>query len=238
MRVNMESSDHFVVEFETEEELRAEYENNISAGGLGLSTDARLPEFTPVRLTLKLEEHGEITVPAMVVRLMEGALALAIEANPEELYSALVAAPAGKEEPSERKELNAWEKVRALSRVEKLLLAPKADRSERGILIQDNDAQVIYSLLKNPRITLEEVARITRSPLLTSSIAELIVKTTQWSVSPDIRSGLVNNPRTPPLVALRLLPTLPEPEIRRIAKSGGVSQALKQAALKIVINYK
>ena len=238
MRVIMETSDHFIVEFETEEELRAEYETNLSAGGLGLSTDARLPEFTPVRLTLKLEGHGEMTVPAMVVRLMEGAIALAIEANPEVLYSTISAAPAEREETAERKEQNAWEKVRALSRVEKLMLAPKADRSERAVLVQDNDAQVLYSLLKNPRITLEEVARLARSPLLTSSIAELIVKTTQWSVSPDIRSALVNNARTPSLIALRLLPTLPEPEIRRIAKSGGVSQALKQAALKMVINYK
>lgn len=238
MKVHMESSDHFVVEFETEEELRAEYEANISAGGLSLSTDARLPELTPVRLTLKLEGRGEEDVPAMVVRLMEGAIALAIEANPEELFSTLMTAPAETEETSQRKEQNAWEKVRALSRVEKLLLAPKADRGERAILVQDNDAQVLYSLLKNPRITLEEVARLARSPLLTSSMAELIIKTTQWSVSPDIRSGLVHNPRTPPLLALRLLPTLPEPEIRRIAKSGGVNQALKQAALKIIINYK
>ena len=44
------------------------------------------------------------------------------------------------------------------------------------------------------------------------------------------------NPRTPTPLALKLLPTLPELEIRHIAKSTGVSQALKQAALRIVIS--
>jgi hypothetical protein len=126
--------------------------------------------------------------------------------------------------------------VRNLSRVEKLLLAPKADRSERTVLLQDNDAQVLYSLLKNPRITNEEVIRIARSPLLAAASADLIAKTATWASNSEVRSALVHNPRTPTPLALKLLPTLPEPDIRQIAKSSAVSQALKQAALRIVIN--
>jgi hypothetical protein len=103
-------------------------------------------------------------------------------------------------------------------------------------LIQDNDAQVIFSLLKNPRISTEEVIRIARSPLLSSIAAELISKTTIWASNSEIRAALVHNARTPTPLALKLLPTLPEPDIRQIAKSSAVSQALKQAALRIVIN--
>jgi len=133
-------------------------------------------------------------------------------------------------------EQSSWDKIRNLSRIEKLLLAPKADRSERQVLIQDNDAQVVFSLLKNPRLTTEEVVRIARSPLLSSIAADLIAKTTIWASNSEIRAALVHNQRTPTPLAIKLLPTLPEPEIRQIAKSGGVSQALKQAALRIVIN--
>jgi hypothetical protein len=103
-------------------------------------------------------------------------------------------------------------------------------------LIQDNDAQVVFSLLKNPRLTTEEVVRIARSPLLSSIAADLIARTTIWASNSEIRAALVHNQRTPTPLAIKLLPTLPEPEIRQIAKSGGVSQALKQAALRIVIN--
>ena len=78
--------------------------------------------------------------------------------------------------------------------------------------------------------------RIARSPLLASSTADLIAKTTQWSANFEIRVALVSNPRTPTPLALRLLPTLPEMEIRQIAKNSAVSQALKQAALRMVIN--
>jgi hypothetical protein len=227
-----------VVEFETGEELQFEYENNLSAGGLCFPSETRLPEFSPINLTLKLSGRGEIVVPATVVRQMDGALAVAIEGSAEKIFAALNTSPATEETPNQRKEQNAWDRVRDLSRTEKLLLAPKADRSERAVLIQENDAQVLFSLLKNPRITTDEVARIARSPLLSSVTADLISKTTQWTNSPEIRIALVHNPRTPTPLALRLLPTLPEPEIRQIAKATAVSQALRQAALKLVIYRK
>lgn len=232
----MISSKHFCIEFENEDELKTEYDNNISAGGLFFQTSSQLPEFTAIQLTLKLSDGGQMIIPATVVRSMATALAVSLEQAPELIWSALTAKISEDSQSTQRTEVNAWDKIRNLSRIEKLLLAPKADRSERQVLIQDNDAQVIFSLLKNPRITTEEVIRIARSPLLSSIAAELIAKTNIWASNSEIRAALVHNPRTPTPLALKLLPTLPEPEIRQIAKSGAVSQSLKQAALRIVIN--
>lgn len=236
MKVSEITGDHFLLEFENEEELKREYDNNISAGGLYFQTASQAPEFTPLQLTLKLTGSGQITIAATVVRAMGEALAVSLETDAEIIWSTLTARATEENPSAPRAEVNAWDKVRNLSRVEKLLLAPKADRSERQVLIQDNDAQVIFSLLKNPRITTEEVIRIARSPMLSSIAAELISKTTIWASNSEIRAALVHNARTPTPLALKLLPTLPEPDIRQIAKSSAVSQALKQAALRIVIN--
>ncbi len=236
MKVTEIASEHFSIEFENEDEFKAEYDTNISAGGLFFETSSQLPEFTSIQLTLKLPEGSQMMVPATVVRSMGTALAVSLEQPAELIWSTLTARIPETDQDTSRVEQNSWERIRNLSRTEKLLLAPKADRSERQVLIQDNDAQVIFSLLKNPRITAEEVIRIARSPLLSSIAAELIAKTTIWAGNSEIRAALVHNPRTPTPLAIKLLPTLPEPEIRQIAKSGGVSQALKQAALRIVIN--
>jgi hypothetical protein len=236
LKVTEITSHHFRIEFETEEELKAEYDSNISAGGLFFQCTSQLPEFTPIQLTLKLSEGGQTVIPATVVRAMGSALAVSIDAKPELIWSSLTTKISEENFTSSRAEANSWDKIRNLSRMEKLLLAPKADRSERQVLIQDNDAQIIFSLLKNPRITTDEVIRIARLPLLSSIAAELIAKTTIWASNSEIRAALVHNPRTPTPLALKLLPTLPEPEIRQIAKSGAVSQSLKQAALRIVIN--
>ncbi|HLG15619.1 MAG TPA: PilZ domain-containing protein [Blastocatellia bacterium] len=236
MKVTEIASEHFSIEFEDEAEFKVEYDNNISAGGLFFQTSSQLPEFTPLQLTLKLAEGGQMMVPATVVRSMGGALGVSLQQPPELIWSTLTAKIPEQTQDASHVEQSAWDKIRNLSRIEKLLLAPKADRSDRQVLIQDNDAQVIFSLLKNPRITTEEVIRIARSPMLSTVAAELIAKTTVWAGNSEIRAALVHNPRTPTPLAVKLLPTLPEPEIRQIAKSGGVSQTLKQAALRIVIN--
>jgi hypothetical protein len=238
MKVVITNSQQIDVEFESESEFRDEHKANLLAGGLRIPTTEDLPEFAAIQLILKLNGGGEATVAAMVVRRFDGAIAVAIEGKPEAILAALLARPAAGGTATRQVEQNAWDKVRALSRIEKLILAPKADRSERAVLAQDNDAQVLHALLRNPRITLEEVTRIARSTLLSAVTAELIAKTAQWSASAEIRSALVGNPRTPTPLALRLLPPLPEPEIRQIAKSTAVSQALKQAALRLVINRK
>lgn len=236
MKVTKESIESFTVEFESDEELRHEFEANLSAGGLFLSSTERPDEMSTIQLNLRLSEGGSFATGATVVRLFEGGFAVSIDANPQEILASLRASPDAKEEPAAGKPASVWDRIRAMTYAEKIILAAKADRSERAVLIQDNDPQLLYYLLKNPRITTEEVLRIARMTSISAAVADQIAKTTQWSANQEIRSALVNNPRTPTALALKLLPTLPEPEIRHIAKSAGVSQALKQAALRIVIN--
>jgi hypothetical protein len=99
--------------------------------------------------------------------------------------------------------------------------------------VQDNDPRVLLSLLRNPRLTLEEVARLSRSSFLNYQIADVIMKSPQWMASPEVRLGLIHNPKTPQQFALRILPTLRESELRAIARSG-TSMQLKQAALRML----
>jgi hypothetical protein len=238
MKVSSLSFEHFLVEFETEEELQAEYQKNISAGGLFFQSTSQYPEFTALHLTLKLVNGGQMMIPATVVKAMGTALAVAIETKPELIWSTLTTKADETSPAASVSEPNVWERIRHLSRTERLLLAPKADRIEIQTLLQDHDAQVIFSLLKNPRLTVEDVIRIARSSLLSSMAADTIAKTKIWAANPAIRAALVNNPRTPTPLALKILPTLPEPEIRQIAKATAVSQALRQAALRIVVNRK
>lgn len=238
MKVTEESAECFTVEFESEDDLRHEFETNLSAGGLLLSSSERPAEMSTIRLTLRLNEGGSFATSANVVRLFEGAFAVSFEANPLEILSRLTAGPKETEEreAAVAKQGSVWDRVRALPYAEKIILATKTDRSERAVLIQENDPQILYYLLKNPRITTEEVLRIARMTSISAMVADQIAKTSQWSSNQEIRSALVNNPRTGPSLALKLLGTLSEPEIRQIAKSTAVSQALKQAALRILMS--
>ena len=235
MIVERTDSATFTAGFESEEELRAEHETNLQAGALRLPTSEPLPLHTRLTVTLRGPWGGETTTQATIVALLPDALALAIDGDPGERLRLLlanrpVAINTSREVVDDPRE-SGWDRIRGLSQMEKILLAVKADRAERALLLQDNDPRVLLSLLRNPRLTVDEVVRVAKSSYLTFQIAEVIMKTAQWMTSLDVRMGLINNPKTPPAFALRILPTLPDAEVRAIAR-GGTNMALKQAALR------
>ncbi len=225
MKVTRNGTAAFTAEFDSEQELRA----NLVDNALRLTTAETVPLNTALLLTLRGAGGGEAFAKATAVAALPDGIAVVIDGNVEEMMQKLLTKP----EAEEEKPGNVWDRIRGLSQMEKLLLAVKADRSERALLLQDNDPRVLLSILRNPRITVEEVARLAKSSFLNYQIADVIVKTGQWMASLDVRVGLVNNPKTPPAFALKILPTLPVPELRNIAR-GGTSMALKQAALKLL----
>ena len=255
MNVTRTSAAAFTVSFESEEELREEHRVNLAHGALRLPTSETVALNTTLLITLRGPWGGEAFARATAVAMLPDGIALSVDGNPDEQLGRLLAGgqesgvgdvdvsaktpgsltPDSRshdlEEETPEKQKNAWDRIRALSQMEKLLLAVKAERSERALLLQDNDPRVLLSLLRNPRLTIDEVARIAKSSFLNFQVADVIVKTTQWMSSLDVRLALIRNPKTPPAYAMQILPTLPDAEIRSIARAG-TNMALKQAALR------
>jgi len=246
MKAEHNASAAFTVEFESEQELRDEHRTNLSFGALRLPTVETVALDTTLLVTLRGPWGGETSVRAKVVAMLPEGIALAFDGNGDEILVRLLAKPAAIEAPASddvegrpddasAKNQNAWDRLRGLSQMEKILLAVKADRSERALLLQDNDPRVLLSVLRNPRLTVDEVVRIAKSSFLTHQIAEVIMKTGQWMGSVDVRMALIHNAKTPPAFSLRILPTLPDTEVRAIARAG-TNMALKQAALRRLQN--
>lgn len=234
MNVTRTSAAAFTVSFESEEELREEHRVNLAHGALRLPTSETVALNTTLLITLRGPWGGEAFARAIAVAMLPDGIALSVDGNPEEQLARLLVranAEVEVEEETPEKRENTWDRIRALSQMEKLLLAVKAERSERALLLQDNDPRVLLSLLRNPRLTVDEVARIAKSSFLNFQVADVIVKTTQWMSSLDVRLALIRNPKTPPAYAMQILPTLPDAEIRSIARAG-TNMALKQAALR------
>ena len=244
MNVQRTASAAFTAEFENEQELRDEHRANLSFGALRLPTTEAVALDSVLLVTLRGPWGGETFVQARVVAALPDGIALAVEGNAGEMLVRLLADPAGRasetppsgqeaeddREPREKSQ-SSWDRVRDLSQIEKILLAVKADRTERALLLQDNDPRVLLSVLRNPRLTVDEVARMAKSSFLTYQIADVIMKAGQWMASLDVRLGLIHNAKPPPAFALRILPTLPDSEVKAIARAG-TSMALKQAALR------
>jgi len=230
MKVQRTAPAAFTAEFESEDDLREEHRANLAFGALRLQTAESVPLDARLELTMRGPWGAEVSAPARVVAALPDGLAVMIECDPADVVSRLLEKPPAEDEAAEKTQ-NTWDRVRGLSQMEKILLAVKADRSERAMLLQDNDPRVLLSLLRNPRLTVDEVVRLAKSSTLTYQIAEVIMKTGQWMASLDVRVALIHNAKTPQAFALRILPTLPDAEVRAIARAG-TNIALKQAALR------
>jgi hypothetical protein len=232
MNISQTGPQAFVLEFESEEELRAEERAHLSVGGIFLRPAGPLAPFVRVTVTLRLLGRGETTVAAVVVGSPPGGLALQFEGDPAGVAAALLAGPAAEPDESAPETATLWEQLRGMPLPRRILLAPKADRVTRALLIQDSDPQLLFALLKNPRLSIDEVVRVAKSSFLSFQGAELILKTSAWISNLDVRLALVHNPKVPVPFALRLLATLPDREVRAIARGSATSMPLKQAALK------
>lgn len=242
VRVERSGPLSLLVDFDSEEELQAEQRTNLVVGGLLLHTEEAVPQLAVIEVRLRLPGRGETTVKASVVGTPPGALALQLQGPSGGILAALTAAPAapasalGVDETAETADAGTvWDRLRGMTPPQKMLLATKADRATRAVMIQDSDPMVLFALLKNPRLEIDEVVRAAKSSALGFQAAELILKTAQWSGSLEVRVAMIHNPKLPLPLALRILPSLPEAEVRLIAKGAATSAPLKAAALRRLI---
>jgi hypothetical protein len=127
-----------------------------------------------------------------------------------------------------------YEQIRGMSSTEKLRLALHGDRSARLLLLKDPNKTIQLHILQNKRITIEEVQHIAGNRQANPEALVRIGETREWLQNPSVVLALVSNPKTPSRTAVRLLRSLPQSEIRRIAKSPNVSQSIAQAARRLV----
>jgi len=95
-------------------------------------------------------------------------------------------------------------------------LAKGGDKDLLELLAHDCDTTVIANLLRNPKVTEEDVVRIAaRRPTAASSLIA-VYECARWSRSPRVRVALARNPYAPVDLAIQALGTIPLPELRKM----------------------
>ena len=101
------------------------------------------------------------------------------------------------------------EKLRGLTLVHQLKVAQHGELGERILLERMYGKNVWDALLRNPRVTGPEVARIARMGALPRPQLELIVGNGTWLAIPEVRRALLSNTRLGTDAVLRVLRLLP-----------------------------
>jgi len=125
---------------------------------------------------------------------------------------------------------------RELGITEKIKMALTGDKEWRSLLIKDSNRLISESVLKNPRITEQEILHICNSSLQNDEILRIICKNREWTKNYSIRKALIENHRTPLQYALRFLSFLGERDLAFMARNKNVSSIITTQARRMLIN--
>jgi hypothetical protein len=130
--------------------------------------------------------------------------------------------------------LNPYQRLRGLTLAEQVKRAHSVDMSERIALERMYGKNVWEPLLRNPRLTAPEVARIARMGLLPRTLLEVIVGNGTWLQVPEVRRALLANPKLSPDQIMRVLRHVPKHELKLAAVQTAYPHAVRDAAKRLL----
>lgn len=138
----------------------------------------------------------------------------------------------------ERGEVNT-ERVSLIRRImfmntkDRMKLAMKGDREARSILIRDSNKVVCSAVVKNPRVTEQEVENIAAMRTVAEEVLRLIALNRSWARSYPIIHNLARNPRTPIPTVMNLMPRIRTKDLANLTQNRNVSEAVRRQAYRL-----
>ena len=138
----------------------------------------------------------------------------------------------------EKGEVNA-ERVSLIRRImfmntkDRMKLAMKGDREARSILIRDSNKVVCSAVVKNPRVTEQEVENIASMRTVADEVLRLIALNRSWARSYPIIHNLARNPRTPIPTVMNILPRIRTKDLLNLTQNRNVSEAVRRQAYRL-----
>ena len=117
---------------------------------------------------------------------------------------------------------------------QKIKLALRGNHDARMILIRDSSKLIRRFVMLNPRITDNEVIAVARNKSADDELIRMITERRDWMRNYQVRLALTTNPKTALPLALRQLGSLDDRDVRHIAKSKNVPQAVAAHARRIL----
>ncbi len=191
---------------------------------------AGLPAFKEACAALEGEpimEPSDEPLPDDVLFQETQQIAEQLSSHPEE--DTHTETPEGKEVVKE-KFLPLYRRIAMMTVSQKVRRAILGTKEERMLLIRDSNRIVASSAARSPLMQEPEVVLLTRNRNISDEVLRIIAMTPEWLKSYPIKKNLVENPKTPPALATRLVTQLRESDLKHVAKSKNVTDAVQEAA--------
>jgi hypothetical protein len=153
-------------------------------------------------------------------------------ANKAASESAFAQAVAQIDVPTEQR-VTLLQRLSGLRVVERVQLALKGNREERMALIRDPCKVVQRAVLQSARITDREVETFSSMASLTDEVLRLIATSRNFRRNYSVVINLMNNPKTPLDITLRMLSSITAPDLKKLGSNRNISDTLRSAANRL-----
>jgi len=126
-------------------------------------------------------------------------------------------------------------RILKMSVAEKIKLATLGNKEARTLLLRDTNKLVCLAALQSPRITESEIVALSQSRTVHEEVIREIATNREWLKLYQVKVNLVKNPKTPPGIALRLVPHLREKDLKDLRTNKNVPHVVQAAARSILI---
>jgi hypothetical protein len=126
-------------------------------------------------------------------------------------------------------------RIRKMPVADRFKLALRGNLEARNVLVRDPLKLVQSGVLKNPRLTVEEVLTLAKSRSADGDLLRHLGGAKEWVRHYAVRQSLVQNPKTPVTVSLVLIRGMRERDVRMLARSKNVPGVIQQAARRLVL---
>jgi hypothetical protein len=134
----------------------------------------------------------------------------------------------------EGKRLTFSQKILRMNISEKIKLATKGNKEARSILIRDSNKLVAVAVIMSPRLTDGEVLLQAGNKTCQDDVLRVIYSDREWTKSYLVKLALVKNPKVPQAIAMKLLSTLRESDIKGLARDKNVPNIIQMMAKKMM----
>lgn len=193
---------------------------------------------TPLHIALKLVptlRDGDLKHLAKNEEVAQELVVAAERVTSERVTTSRPAAAKQQLDKVDSKTKSRFQEIKDLPVPDKVKLAMSGDKEARSILLRDSNKQVQEAVLDSPRITEGEVAGVANSRNVSDELLRKIAQSREWMKNYQIRLGLVNNPKTPLPIGIKIVGTLMIADLKRLSKNKGVSNVLVTAAQRVLI---
>ncbi len=142
------------------------------------------------------------------------------------------------DEELEEEVLSKYQELQEMSVADKIKMALTGDKEWRTLLIRESNKQVNTAVLKNPRISEGEVLNVAKNRSSSDELIRIILLNRDWVKLYEMKKALVVHPRTPLQTAMRYMTFLSEKDIKELAKSREVGQAIVNNARRMQMTRK